>query len=55
METDITALEECKKCTDFLVVGNMFHEGDEGIPHGHVMGIGFANEANRGLGVNGVI
>ena len=55
MEVDITSLEEGKESAYFLVVGDMFDEGDEGIPHGHVMGIGFMNEANGRLGVNSVV
>ena len=55
MEADVTLLEKGKEYMDFLVLGNMFYEGDKGIPHIHVMGIGFVNKANRRLGVNGVI
>ena len=27
----------------------------EGVPHGHVVGVGFTNKADRGLGVNGTV
>ena len=33
----------------------MFYEGNEGVPHGHVVGVGFANKANGGLGVDGTV
>ena len=52
---DVTALKESKKGADLLVMRDMFHKGDEGIPHGHVVGIGFTNKADRRLGVNGTI
>ena len=55
MEVDIASLEEGKESAYFLVVGNMFYEGNEGIPHSHVVGVGFANEANWRLGVNGTV
>ena len=55
MEVDIASLEEGKESAYFLVVRNVFNKGKEGIPHGHVVGVGFANEANGGLGVNGVV
>ena len=55
MEVDIASLEEGKESAYFLVVGDMFDKGDEGIPHGQVMGIGFMNEANRRLGVNSAV
>ena len=55
MEVDVTLLKEGKEGVDFLVERNVFYEGDEGIPHGHVMGICFMNEANWRLGVYGVI
>ena len=55
MEVDIAPLEKGKECAYFLVVRNVFNEGNEGIPHGHVMGVGFADEAKGGLGVNGVV
>ena len=55
MEMDITALEEGKKSVNFLVMRDVFHEGNEGIPHCHVMGISFVNETNRGLRVDGVV
>ena len=52
---DIATLEEGKESANFLVVGNVFYEGNEGVPHGHVVGVGFANETDRGLGVDGVV
>ena len=55
MEVDVAALEEGKECAYFLVMRNMFDEGNEGIPHGHVMGVGFMDEANGRLGVNGMV
>ena len=39
MEVDIASLEKGKECANFLVLGNMFYEGDESVPHSHVMGI----------------
>ena len=55
MEADVTALEETEKSADFLVMGNVFYKGDKGIPHSHVVGVSFMNEANGRLGVNGMI
>ena len=55
VEVDIAALEEGKESANFLVVGNVFYEGNEGVPHGHVVGVGLANEADRGLGVDGTV
>ena len=55
MEVDIASLEEGEEGTYLLVVGNMFYKGTEGIPHGHVVGVGFANEADRRLGVDGTV
>ena len=55
MEVDIASLKKGKKSAYFLVVGNMFYKGNEGIPHSHVVGVGLANEADRRLGVNGVV
>ena len=55
MEADVAVLEEGKECVYFLVVRNVFNEGDESISHGHVMGIGFASKANRRLRVDGVV
>ena len=52
---DIATLEEGKESANFLVVGNVFYEGNEGIPHGHVVGVGFVNETNRRLGVDGAV
>ena len=48
-------MEKGKESVNFLVMGNVFYEGDKGIPHSHVMGIGFTNEANRGLGVDSAV
>ena len=55
MEVNIALLKEGKKSVYLLVVGDMFYEGNEGIPHGHVVGVGFAKEADRGLGIDGVV
>ena len=55
MEMDIAALEEGKESAYFLVVGNVFYEGNEGIPHSHVVGVSFADEANGGLGIDGTV
>ena len=55
VEMDIAALEEGKESANFLVVGNVFYEGNEGVPHGHVVGVGFTNKANGGLGVDGTV
>ena len=55
MEVDIASLEEGKESTYFLVVGNVFYEGNEGIPHGHVVGVGFTNKANGRLGVDSAV
>ena len=55
MEVDVAALKEGKKCADFLVIGDVINEGDESILHGHVVGIGFVNEANWRLWVNGMV
>ena len=55
MEVDIASLEEGKESAYFLVVGNVFYEGNEGVPHSHVVGVGFVNKANWRLGVNGVV
>ena len=55
MEVDVAALEEGKESAYFLVVRNVFDEGNEGIPHGHVVGIGFMDEANGRLRVNGMV
>ena len=48
-------MEEGEECAYLLVVGNVFYEGNKGVPHGHVVGVGFVNEADRRLGVNGVV
>ena len=55
VEMDIAALEEGKKSTYLLVVGDVFYEGNEGVSHGHVMGVGFSNKANWRLGVDGAV
>ena len=55
VEVEVTALEEGKKGLYFLVVRDIFDKGDERISHGHVMGIGFVNEAHRRLRVDDVI
>ena len=55
MEVDITLLEEGEESTNFLVVGNVFYEGNEGVPHGHVVDVGFTNETDRRLGVDGAV
>ena len=52
MEVNIAVLEEGEESVYFLVGRNVFNEGNEGIPHGHMMGVGFADEANRRLGVD---
>ena len=52
MEVDVTSLEEGKESAYFLVVRNVFNKGNEGIPHSHVMGVGFSDEANRRLRVD---
>ena len=55
MEVDITSLEESEEGAYFLVVGDMFYEGNEGVSHGHVVGVGFSNETYWRLGVNGAV
>ena len=55
MEVDVTALEEGKESAYLLVVGNVFYEGNEGVSHGHMVGVGFAEKANRGLRVDGAV
>ena len=55
MEVDIASLEKSKEGAYFLVVGDMFYKGDEGVSHGHVVGVGFANKADGGLGVDGTV
>ena len=55
MEVDIASLEEGKESAYFLVVRDMFYKGDKGVPHSHVMGVGFMNEADRRLGVDGAV
>ena len=55
MEVDIAALEESKESAYLLVVGNVFNEGNEGVPHGHVVGVGFSDEADGGLGIDGTV
>ena len=53
MKVDITSLKEGKKGAYLLMVGNVFYKGNEGVPHGHVVGVGFTNETDRRLGVDG--
>ena len=55
MEMNIAALEEGEESANFLVVRNVFNEGNEGVPHGHVVGVGFSDETDRRLGVNGAV
>ena len=55
VEVDIASLEKGKECAYFLVVGNVFYEGNEGVPYGHVVGVGFANKANGRLGVDSTV
>ena len=55
MEVNIAALEEGEESANFLVVRNVFNEGNEGVPHGHVVGVGFTNETDGRLGVNGAV
>ena len=55
MEVDITSLEKNEESVYFLVVRDVFDERDEGVPHGHVVGVSFVNEANGRLGVDGVV
>ena len=55
VEVDIAALEESKESAYLLVVGNVFYKGDEGVPHGHVVGIGFSDKADGRLGVDGAV
>ena len=55
MEVDIASLEEGKESAYLLVVGNVFYKGNEGVPHGHVVGVGFTKKANGRLGVNGAV
>ena len=55
VKVDITSLKEGKKGAYLLMVGNVFYKGNEGVPHGHVVGVGFAKEADRGLGIDGTV
>ena len=55
VEVDVASLVEDEESAYFLVVRNVFNKENEGVPHGHVMGIGFSDEANGGLGVGGVV
>ena len=55
VEVDVTSLEEGKECANLLVGRDIFDKRSEGIPHCHVVGVGFMNEANWGLWVNGMI
>ena len=55
MEVDVASLEESKEGAYFLVVGDMFYEGNEGVSHGHVVGVGFGNKADGGLRIDGTV
>ena len=55
VEVTIASLEKSKEGTYFLVVGDVFYEEDEGVPHGHVVGVGFTDKADRRLGVDGAV
>ena len=55
MKVNVAMLKEGEESTYFLVVRNVFYEGDEGGPHGHVVGVGFVNKANRRLRVDGAV
>ena len=55
VEVDIASLEKSKEGAYLLVVGNVFYKGNEGISHGHVVGVGFANKADGRLGVDGTV
>ena len=55
VEVDVTVLEEGEKSANFLLRRDIFNKVDEGVPHGHVMGIGFTNEADGRLRVKGTI
>ena len=55
MEVDVAALEEGKESAYFLVVRNVFNEGNEGVPHGHMMGVGLTDEANGRLRVDSMV
>ena len=55
VEADITVLEEGEKSVNLLVRRDVFHEGNEAISHGHVVGICFTDKTNGGLGVNGAV
>ena len=55
VEVDIAALEESKESAYLLVVGNVFNKGNEGIPHSHVVGVSFSDEADGGLGIDGTV
>ena len=55
MEVDIALLEEGEESAYFLVVRDMFYKGNEGVPHGHMMGVGFVNEVNGRLGVDSTV
>ena len=55
VEVDVTSLEEGEESVYFLMVRSMFNEGNEGVPHGHVMGVGFMDEANGRLRVDSMV
>ena len=55
MEVDVAPLKEGKKSANFLVGRDVFDKGNEGVPHGHVVSVGFSNETDRRLGVDGTV
>ena len=55
VEVDIASLKKGKEGAYFLMVGDVFYEGNEGVPHGHVVSVGFANKADGRLGVDGTV
>ena len=55
VEVDVAALKEGEKSVYFLVVRYVFDKGDEGVPHGHMVGVGFMDEANGRLRVDGAV
>ena len=55
MEADVTALEKGKEGVNFLMRRGMFNKGDEGVPHGHMVGISFTNEADGRLRVDSMV
>ena len=55
VEVDVTVLKKNKKSAYSLVVRDVFDKRDEDIPHGHVVDIGFTDEANGRLRVNSAV